>query len=82
MTMLCNMFCPSDLQREMGALHTSQNKVSQLKNSIDEVDRDDEDVERTWGKDDGEGDREVEQEEIVKGDMIMPEVVRVEVDAV
>ncbi|OBT47129.1 hypothetical protein VE00_03077 [Pseudogymnoascus sp. WSF 3629] len=47
MTMLCNMFCPSDLQREMGALYTSQNKVSHLKNSIGEVGRDDEDVERT-----------------------------------
>lgn len=73
MTTLCGMFCPDDLKREIIALHTSQNKVSQFKNSIDAIDRD-EDEEGKGINDDRQTKRAREKEEI-GGDIIKPEAV-------
>ena len=75
------MFCFDDLQREMIALHTSQNKMSHLKNSIGAVGRDGEDEEER-GKNDDRDKREGGNDEIGGTETIKPDQVHVHVEAV
>lgn len=75
------MFCYDDLQREMSALYTSQNKVSHLKNSIGAVGRDGENEEEK-GENDGRDRGEGENDEIGGTKTIQPDQVRVQVEAV
>ncbi|KFY08034.1 hypothetical protein V492_06592 [Pseudogymnoascus sp. VKM F-4246] len=81
MVTLCTMFCPDYLQREISALHTSQNKMSHLENLIDVAGRDIESRDHKWDKD-RKKKIEGENEEVGGSDMMKPEPVRVEVDTV